>query len=107
MIKINIHPNPINSNHDHCLPYAAGPRKTEAADIKAKKSSKISKHTPEVFANHIKKIIKDSTTVVLTNNGEPLPRMDAARLAIEKYLPNVKVIYDLPISDTYKNVDNC
>ena len=106
MIKINIHPNPSNNDHDHCLPYAAGPRKTEAADIKAKKSSKISKHTPEVFANHIKKIIKDNTTVVLTNNGEPLPRMDAARLAIEKYLPNVKVIYDFPISNTYKNVDN-
>ena len=36
MIKINIHPNPSNNNHDHCLPYAAGPRKTEAADIKSK-----------------------------------------------------------------------
>lgn len=106
MIKINVHPNPINKNHDYCLPYAAGPRKTEADDIKLKKSSRISKHTPEVFADHVKEIIKSSTAVVLTNNGEPPPRMDAARLAIEKYLPNVKVTYDPPINNMYKNSDN-
>lgn len=79
---INIHPDPENLNFDFHLPYVAGPtRNTEGR----------TRHGPEVFAEKVVEICDGDNEVVFTNNGEPTPRLDQARLALQKYAPHVNV----------------
>ena len=81
-ITINIHPNPNNKDYDFHLPYVAGPtRNTEGR----------TRHGPEVFAEKVKELCATDHEIIFVNNGEPMPRLDQARLAIKKYVPNISV----------------
>ena len=103
MIRINVNPNPKVENYDRCVPYAPMGKSTELSNSQ---TTIVAKNTAEMFADTIAKIIGDKTSkVCLVNNGEPLPRMDAARLAIQKYLPDVTVICRPSKNTLYKNKD--
>lgn len=97
MVKIiNIHPAPDNTEYDHHLPYVAGPtRNTEGR----------TRHGPEVFAENVIDICGSDNKIIFINNGEPMPRLDQARLAIQKYAPHIKVETIKPNNIKYKSQD--
>lgn len=102
---INIHPNPDINNYDFHLPYCAFPRKSDLKKIKKNSETKIKSTTPKTFAMNVKRLIKKSKTVTLVNNGEPLARLEAARLALKNHLPEIKVKLIKNKNSVYKNND--
>lgn len=102
---INIHPNPDIHNYDFHLPYCAFPRKSDLDKIKKNSETKIASTTPKTFALNVKRLIKKSKTVTLINNGEPLARLEAAKLALKNHLPGLKVKLIKNKNNFYKNND--
>lgn len=102
---INVHPKPVHKEFDLHLPYCAHPRKSDLEKLQNKSNTKIKLTTPQTYALNTKLLIGEDKTVVLTNNGEPLGRIEAARLAIINHLPGVRVIVKRPKNLMYKNKD--
>lgn len=93
---INIHPAPDVKNYDHHLPYVAGPTRNKHGRTR---------HGPEVFAEKVKELTQDDSEIILTNNGEPRPRLDQARLSIEKYIKDKKVLIKKELNLKYADKD--
>ena len=93
---INIHPAPDLKNYDYHLPYVAGPTRNKEGRTR---------HGPEIFAEKLKELIQNDNEVILTNNGEPIPRLDQAKLSIEQYIKNKKVIIKKDNNPKYKLKD--